>query len=203
MQQASRAHRFRLQIKTLAIKELRQILRDKSLLFLLFGMPILQLCLYGFALSPEVDHLRMGVVDLARSPTSRQLTSALVENGVFDLFDSGGTAASLATLVRQGKLDVGVIIPPDLERDVKAKQPATVQIMLDGVDANSAGIASGYISQIMGAFNRQIASGSQIDRELVAPKVSFAYNPGLISSWCYGPRFKSSQYPGFQFSCRA
>jgi ABC-2 type transport system permease protein len=187
MDAQSPAQQFRLQIKTLAIKELRQIMRDKSLIFLLFGMPILQLCLYGFALSPEVEHLRMGVIDMARSPTSRQLISALVENGVFDLTNSGGTAASLATLVGQGKLDAGVVIPPDLERDVKAKREANVQIMLDGVDANSAGIAGGYISQIMGACNRQLQYGSQADTELVSPQISFAYNPGLISSWFFVP----------------
>jgi ABC-2 type transport system permease protein len=183
----SRARNFRLQIKTLAIKELRQIMRDKSLIFLLFGMPILQLCLYGFALSPEVEHLRIGVVDLSRSPISRQFISALVENGVFDLTESGGSAASVAGLVGRGKLDAGVIIPPDLERDIKARRQSNVQIMLDGVDANSAGIASGYISQIVSAFNHQMRYGSQIDSELVSPQISFAYNPGLISSWFFVP----------------
>jgi ABC-2 type transport system permease protein len=95
--------------------------------------------------------------------------------------------ASVASLVRQGKLDAGVVIPPDLERDVKSKHEASVQIMLDGVDANSAGIASGYISQIMGAFNRELVSGTQVDNELVSPQISFAYNPGLISSWFFVP----------------
>jgi ABC-2 type transport system permease protein len=187
MQPASRTQKFRLQIKTLAIKELRQIMRDKSLIFLLFFMPVLQLCLYGFALSPEVEHLPMAVIDMARSPTSRQLISALVENGVFDLVASGGTADTLSTLVRQGKVSAGVIIPPDLERNVKAGRQVEIQIMLDGVDANSAGIAGGYISQMMGAFNRQLSTGSQIDSQLVSPQISFAYNPGLISSWFFVP----------------
>jgi len=187
----SQAQIFRLQIKTLAIKEVRQIMRDRQMVFLLFVMPVLQLCLYGFALSPEVEHLRLGVIDLAHSPTSRELVSAFVENGVFDLKESGGTSETLATLVREGKLDAGVIIPPELERDVKAKRNVDVQIMIDGVDANSAGIASGYINQIMGAFNRTLAAGSQRDSQLnsqlVSPQISFAYNPGLISSWFFVP----------------
>jgi len=187
MSALSQTQIFRLQIKTLAIKELRQIMRDKQMVFLLFVMPILQLCLYGFALSPEVEHLRLGVIDLAHSPTSRELVSALVENGVFDLKQSGGTSESLATLVREGKLDAGVIVPPELERDIKSKKAVDVQIMIDGVDANSAGIASGYINQIMGAFNRKLMAGTQTDSQLVLPQISFAYNPGLISSWFFVP----------------
>jgi ABC-2 type transport system permease protein len=150
-------------------------------------MPILQLCLYGFALKPDVEHLRMGVIDMARSPTSRQLISALVENGVFDLNDSGGTAQSLSRLVSGGKLEAGVIIPPDLERQVKARHKVNIQIMLDGVDANTAGIAGGYINQIVGAFNHQLQYGSQAESFLVSPQISFAYNPGLISSWFFVP----------------
>ncbi|MBS1994468.1 MAG: ABC transporter permease [Cyanobacteria bacterium SZAS LIN-3] len=187
MSALSQTQIFRLQIKTLAIKELRQIMRDRQLLFLLFFMPILQLCLYGFALSPEVEHLRLGVIDMARSPVSRELVAAMVENGVFDLQQSGGTTESLAILVREGKLDAGVVIPPELERDIKAQRKVEIQIMIDGVDANTAGIASGYISQILSAFNRHLVPVSRANSQLVLPQISFAYNPGLISSWFFVP----------------
>lgn len=178
---------FRLQIRALVRKELQQIMRDRQLIFLLFFMPLLQLCLYGFALSPEVEHLRLGVIDDAASPLSRQLVAALVENGVFDLFPSGGTDATLSSKVRDGKLDAGLVIPPDLERAAKAKRKSYIQVMLDGVDANTAGIAGGYVSQIFGAFNRQLQTGSQESKEVIEPDISFAYNPGLISSWFFVP----------------
>ncbi len=178
---------FRLQIRTLVRKELQQILRDKQLLFLLFFMPIMQILIYGFALSPEVEHLRLGVIDQSNTIVSRELTAAFTVNGVFDLLDSGGSTAALAKKVQGGKLDAGIILPPELERTLKAGRPCEVQVFLDGVDANTAGIANGYIAQIMGAFNRKYTTGSQAANEIIRPQISFAYNPGLISSWFFVP----------------
>lgn len=178
---------YRHQIRALIIKELRQIMRDKQLIFLLFFMPVLQLFLYGFALSPEVEHLRLGVIDHSASPLSRQVVASLVENGVFDLTESGGSTRALSKNVQDGNLEAGMIIPPDLERTVRSGQTGRMQVMLDGVDANTAGIANGYINQIVSTFNRQLATGSQISHELVSPQITFAYNPGLISSWFFVP----------------
>jgi ABC-2 type transport system permease protein len=175
------------QLKALMRKEVQQILRDKQLLFLLFFMPILQLFIYGFALSPEVDRLRLGVVDHASSTISRALTAALVVNDVFELKESGGRDAALAALVRDGALDAGLVIPADLERRYRAGLKTNVQVFIDGVDANSAGIAAGYVSQILASFNRNLSSGSQESREIISPQISFAYNPGLISSWFFVP----------------
>jgi ABC-2 type transport system permease protein len=162
-------------------------MRDKQLIFLLFFMPVLQLFLYGFALSPDVEHLRLGVIDHAASPTSREAIAALVENGVFDLTASGGTEATLAKKVRDGNLEAGLIVPPEFEREIKHGTKVFMQVMLDGVDANTAGIANGYISQIISTFNRRLVTGSQISHELVSPQITFAYNPGLISSWFFVP----------------
>lgn len=178
---------YRFQIRALVVKELRQIMRDKQLIFLLFFMPVLQLFLYGFALSPEVEHLRLGVIDNSASPLSREIVAALVNNQVFDLKASGGTAATLSKNVEDGHLGAGIIMPPELERVVKRGGNGKIQVLLDGVDANTAGIANGYINQIISTFNRQLVTGSQISHELVSPQISFAYNPGLISSWFFVP----------------
>jgi ABC-2 type transport system permease protein len=175
------------QMKALIRKELRQILRDKALLFLLIVMPLLQLFLYGYALSPEVEHLRLGIVDYANTQTSREILASFVENGVFDLCAAPDSEKKLANLVKDGKLDAGVIIPPELERRLKAGKLTTLQVFLDGVDANTAGIASGYTSQILGNFNRKLVSGSQRSQEIINPQISFVYNPGLISVWFFAP----------------
>ncbi|MBL0186372.1 MAG: ABC transporter permease [Candidatus Obscuribacter sp.] len=182
---------YRLQIRALMRKELQQIFRDKQLMFLLFFMPILQIFIYGFALSPEVEHLRLGVIDQSNGIISRDLTADLLVNGVFDLSPSGGTEAALSRRVQDGKLDAGVVIPPDMERLVKANRTARVQVLLDGVDANTAGIANGYINQIVNSANRQLAVSAnrsgQVPVQVVSPQISFAYNPGLISSWFFVP----------------
>jgi len=171
----------------LARKEMRQIMRDKQLIFILFMMPLIQLCIYGYALSPDVNHLRLGIVDYSQSPTSRGFISALVENEVFDRKDSGDSEFALGEKVRGGKLDVGIVIPPELERNFKSNKVTEIQVLLDGVDANTAGIASAYINQIVMSYDRLIRTGSQFPFQRTAPQVSFVYNQGLVSNWFFVP----------------
>jgi ABC-2 type transport system permease protein len=169
----------------LAQKELRQILRDKQLLFLLIFPPTFQLFIFGFALSPVVEHLKLAVQDFSLTPTSRELVSAIVENHVFDLVAVGNSTKAIIGAVRDGKVDASIIIPPELNRQIQQRRQTHVQVLLNGVDANTAGIASGYISQIFNDFNRKLTARSL--SKPVQINVSFLYNPGLISAWFFVP----------------
>lgn len=169
----------------LAQKEINQILRDRQLLVLLIVPPILQLLLYGFALNPDVQHLKLGVVDYAQVSASRELISALTENQVFTIHSYPASEQQLAQQVETGKLTVGLVIPPDFNRKLKGGETAPIQIFVNGVDANTAGIASGYIAQIVNHYNLQLANFQTTPA--VITQVVFLYNPGLISSWFFVP----------------
>jgi len=173
----------------LLAKEFRQLLRNKQLVFMLVAMPTFQLFMYGFALDPEVKHLRLGVVDYSKSPISRDLVSAVVRNGVFDLEESGGDEQQLSYRVRDGRLDIGLVIPPEFERTLKAQRPSRIQVILDGVDANTAGIANGYVNQIIANFGSEaktyIATGAQ--DSAIRTDSTFVYNAGLIAAWFFIP----------------
>lgn len=169
----------------LIVKETIQILRDKQQLFLLIFPPVIQVCLYGCALSPDVQDLRLGIVDECKTYKSRELSSALVENRVFKVTKAKGDRSDLMTAIEQGKVDAGVIIPPDFDRKISQKQTAHVQLIIDAVDANTAGIAQGYSTQMITSFGNLLG-----DRSLKLPvkaDVSYIYNPGLVSSWFFIP----------------
>lgn len=165
----------------LAQKEIRQILRNKQLLFLLIFPPTLQLLLYGFALNPDVHYLKLGVVDYAQTLTSRELVSALTENRVFTVNSVLFNEQQLAEQVETGQLNVGMVIPPHFSRDLNGDEPAEIQVFIDGVDANTAGIANGYISQMIQQFN--LKEFAPQNPPPINTQVTFLYNPGLISSW--------------------
>jgi ABC-2 type transport system permease protein len=69
----------------LAIKEVNQILRNKELISLLIFPPTLQLVIFGLALNPNVEHIKLGIVDYSNTPASRELVSAFTENQVLVL----------------------------------------------------------------------------------------------------------------------
>jgi ABC-2 type transport system permease protein len=169
----------------LTLKEINQILRNKQLIFLLTFPPTVQLLIFGFALSPEVHFIKLGVVDYAQSQTSRELVAALTENRIFLAQNFPFSETELGNQVKRGDLTVGMVIPPDFDRQLTRNQPAEIQVLIDGVDANTAGIASGYLSQIVNQFSRTLTPNPTPN--LILPQVSFLYNPGLISSWFFVP----------------
>jgi ABC-2 type transport system permease protein len=167
-------------------KEVQQILRDRQLIKLLLIPPTIQLLVYGFALNPDVRFLPLGVVDHARVSASRELVSALTENRVFLDAARPGSERELARLVERGALTAGLVIPPEFRRDLATAGSAQVQVFIDGVDANSAGIANGYIRQMLRRF-RPDPSTTTIRPPPVTAEVRFLYNPGLRSSWFFVP----------------
>jgi ABC-2 type transport system permease protein len=169
----------------LARKEIRQILRNKQLLFLLLFPPTIQLIIFGFALSPDVHNLRLGIVDQSHTEVSRELISAFTRNNIFQVQAAPRSTFALGEAVRRGEITAGLVIPPEFKRDLERGQPAQLQILIDGVDANTAGIAAGYTFQIVNQF-----SFSQLATPFTPPvstQVAYLYNPGLKSSWFFVP----------------
>jgi ABC-2 type transport system permease protein len=173
-------------VASLVVKELRQILRDKQQLFMLLWPPIIQICLYGAALSPDVHDLKIGIADECKTYKSRELVSALVEGEVFRMGPSVANTPALMKQIEQGKVDAGLVIPPDFDRLISQNKRAPVQLILDAVDANTAGIAQGYATQMINAYSQLLARRSKVEQP-VAPQITYIYNPGLITSWFFVP----------------
>jgi ABC-2 type transport system permease protein len=169
----------------LAIKETNQILRNRQTLIFLIVPPTVQLLIYGFALNPDVHYIKLGIVDYAHTRESRELVSALTENRVFVAEQYLNNDQKLGEKVREGKLTAGLVIPPDFKRNLSKGRTAEVQVLVDAVDANTAGIASGYFTQIITQYSRQL-SGAQTPAT-VTTQTTFLYNPGLKSSWFFVP----------------
>ncbi|HIK45856.1 MAG TPA: ABC transporter permease [Leptolyngbyaceae cyanobacterium M65_K2018_010] len=169
----------------LATKEINQILHNKQLIFLLLFPPTVQLLIFGFALSPDVDHLKLGVVDYANTYESRELVQALTANNIFTLHYQGTDESALVKQVQQGQLSTGLIIPPNFNHQLNLGQTAQVQVLIDGVDANTAGIAQGYLGQILTQYSLSLLPNPP--PQPVQTQSVFFYNPGLVSSWFLVP----------------
>lgn len=169
----------------LCIKEVNQILRNKQLLFLLLFPPTIQLLIFGFALNADVQNLKLGVVDYANTYESRELVAALTENQIFTVQNYSFSQDEIAQQVRLGQITAGLVIPPEFNRDLSQNKTAEVQVLIDGVDANTAGIASGYVNQIINQYSRSLDENPT--PPLVQAQSVFFYNPGLLSSWFLVP----------------
>lgn len=177
----------------LALKELRQIRRDRRLAMSLVVPPMLQVLLFGFALDSHVRDLRLGVVDESRTSESRDLVSAISENQTFRLAGSFPTTAELGQALASGRLDVGVVVPYDYARRRARGRPVTVQVLLNAANANTAQIAQGYVEGAVAWLNQQAERDRAVDGGATAPPLAtqarvevrptFLYNPGLVNTW--------------------
>jgi ABC-2 type transport system permease protein len=168
----------------LVVKELRQTLRNKHLLFLLLFPFTVQLIILGAALDPQLHHLKLAIVDLSRTPVSREFISSLTGCGVFNRADCP-TAEELVRSITAGRFAAGVIIPAEFSSDIGAGRTASVQIILDGVDAYSANIAAGYLRLSLGQFQPNSLKVPAL--RLIHPQVVMLYNPALRASWYFIP----------------
>jgi ABC-2 type transport system permease protein len=174
----------------LFMKELRQIKRNRKLVVMLVMPPTVNLVLLGFAMNSEVKNVQLGVVDYSRTAESRELVSAFVESGSFQIAETFKSTEELGRSLSAGRLDAGVVVPHDFAEKRARGQTAEVQILADGVDSNRAGIAAGYAARVVGALNERLVGAGVAARATdvksgaaVEPRVAVLYNPGLRTSW--------------------
>ena len=169
---------------SLFAKELHQIRRNRKLVAMLVVPPTLNLVLLGFAMNPEVTNLRLGVVDESRTAESREVVSAFGESRSFQLHRLYESTAALGEALSAGELDAGLVIPSDFARRRTNGEIAEIQIVVDGVNSNTAAVAGGYATRIVSSLNQKIAvvNGS-FPRRGALSQVVLLYNPGLKNSW--------------------
>lgn len=175
-------------ILAVGTKEMRQILRDRRTLLILLFIPAFFLLLYGYALSFDIRDVRLAVQDRDRSTQSRDLVSAFVNSGYFALVGYEDSDAALARLVDEGKVRSILSIPANFERDLRLKRPVTVQVIIDGDNANTASTVTGYARTLIaeyGAVQLQTllsTPGARLPTPVVIVEPRIWYNPQLRSA---------------------
>jgi len=115
------------------VKELRQLRRDRITLAMIMGMPILQLVLFGYAINLNLRNLPAAVADQAQTTGSRAAVQDLLASGVIALTANAQSPQELVDLLREGRISVGIAVPPDFERR-KLDGREAIQVMVDGSD---------------------------------------------------------------------
>lgn len=169
----------------LFLKEVSQILHNRQLLIQLLVPPTVFLTLFGFALNPTFEHLQVGITDYSHSRAAREFVELFSQTDAFDIHKYYADQQEMMADLEKGRLTVGLVIPPEFDRDLARQRPTQVQALFDAVDANTASVASGYLSQLVSDYNRQrrdrnqrqqgtgaIATGAQQPRPATSPSPS-------------------------------
>lgn len=137
-------------------KEFIQVLRDVRLRGLILVAPVVQLMLFGYAVSTDVRHIATGIYDLDNSVQSREVVSRFVDSRYFDVTARIYDDATMQDLIDHGTVKTVLRINSGFGADLQAGRPGSLQIILDGTDSNSAGIIMNYASMITADLSRAI-----------------------------------------------
>lgn len=174
--------------RAIFIKEFRQISRDRLSLGMLILVPALLLTLYGYALSFDVKHIPMAVLDQDRTQESRAFLDSLFQNPYFDRRLTLTRPAEANDLLLRGKVRAVLIIPRRFAQRLSRGETVGVQVLVDGADATSATTTVGYLDALADRFTHQLRleALAQRGQPLAMPVVTLEprvwFNPELESS---------------------
>ena len=115
-------------------KEVWQLRRDRLTFGMIFGIPIMQIMMFGYAINTDVRHIQTAVVDQANTQLSRSLIADLQASQVINVRYQREQVADMEYLMRRGKVKIGIFIPQDFERRIQDNNRASAQLLVDGSD---------------------------------------------------------------------
>ena len=167
-------------------KEFLHILRDFRTLIILFGLPVVQILVFGFVIRNEIQDVKIAILDHSKDEITLELINKIMSSGFFVLHQNLSGNAEIEDIFRKGKVKEVIIFENNFGKRLEREGTAAVQIIADASDPNSASLVVNYTTGIlldyMKKINRDIVKPLQI-----TPQVRMMYNPDLKSSFMFVP----------------
>ncbi|MDR0793685.1 MAG: ABC transporter permease [Chitinophagaceae bacterium] len=165
-------------------KEFYHVFRDKRTLLILFGLPIVQILLFGFALTSEIKHAKIVIMDFAKDQASQSIITKISSSEYFDIVQSSTSYEDMQKAFRQNKASCALIFPTNFSSDLTHTGKAQVQIIADASDPNNAKALTNYLTNIINGYT---AEQNQAAPYQIQPELRMLYNPELNGSMNFVP----------------
>ena len=163
--------------------EFFHIFRDRRTMLILLGMPVLQIILFGFAITNEINHSRVAVLDPSKDAVTTRITERIDENRYFSVVKELSSASDIETVFRHDEADIVVAFTPDFDANLSTGE-AGIQLVVDATDPNTGNMMAGYVQGIVGQALQSGTQSSPIVQThlLFNPQMKSAYNfvPGVM-----------------------
>lgn len=167
-------------------KEFYHIWRDKRTMFILLGMPVVQIVIFGFALTNEVKNAKIAVLDNAKDETTASLSEQVNASRYFDIEKNLTSYKQVEEEFRKGKIKLAVVFPPQFGEDLKHFNKAQVQLIADAADPNTANQLTNYATAIIMDFQNRITQERKLPYT-INTEMRMLYNPQLKGAFNFVP----------------
>ncbi len=165
-------------------KEFKHIFRDKRTLIILFGMPVVQVLLFGFAITTEIKDGKIAILDLAKNAESQQYINTITSSGYFILTENLSSYSQIEESFKKGIIKIALIIPANFAKDIGTTQSTSVQVIADASDPNMANMLTGYLTGITNSFAMEKGLVRKIP---ISIESKMLYNPENKSVFMFVP----------------
>lgn len=167
-------------------KEFYHIFRDKRSLFILFGMPIAQILLFGFAITNEINNVDIAVLDHSKDVTTQEIINKISASKYFSIETFIEREADIEAVFKKGKIKAVLNFEKDFGQHLITDGIATVQIITDATDPNTANTISNYTNAILQNYQQETNKNVKLAYQIV-PQTRMVYNPELKGVFMFVP----------------
>ncbi|WP_159023571.1 ABC transporter permease [Formosa sp. L2A11] len=167
-------------------KEFYHIFRDKRSLFILFGMPIAQIMLFGFAITNEINNVDIAILDHSKDATTEEIITKISASKYFSVNQFIEKESDIEAVFKKGKVKAVLNFEKDFSKNLIKDHNATIQIVTDATDPNTANTISNYVNAILIQYQNGLNKNINIAYQVV-PETRMVYNPELKSVYMFVP----------------
>lgn len=167
-------------------KEFYYIFRDRRSLFILFGMPIAQILLFGFAITNEINNVDIAILDHSKDATTKEIINKIAASKYFSIKQMINREADIASVFKKGQVKAVLNFEKDFSKNLIKEHKATIQIITDATDPNTANTISNYVNAILQKYQKDLNKDITMVYQIV-PETRMVYNPELKSVYMFVP----------------
>lgn len=156
-------------------KEFYHVFRDKRTLLILFGMPVVQILLFGFALSSEVKNIGIAVLDKAHDVQSAQIIAKIRSTAQFEFKSPALNYKEIETRFKRGEIKCAILFPASFGTDLYKTEGAKIQVITDASDPNTATILTNYLNNIVNSYQQELNPNVKLSYQII-PEIRQLYN---------------------------
>ena len=167
-------------------KEFFHIWRDKRTMFILLGMPVVQIVIFGFALTNEVKNAKIAILDPSNDVATVSLIAQLDASRYFDVESNIHSHKEIEEAFRAGKVKLAVVFPPHFNEDLQHFNKAQVQLIADASDPNVANTLTNYATSIIMDYQNRVTQNQKLPYT-ISTEMRMLYNPQLKGAFNFVP----------------
>ena len=177
---------FNSQFSTFIKKEFYHVFRDSKTLLMLFGLPIVQIVLFGFALTNEIKNSKIVICDYAKDEATQQIINKIEASRNFEIQKALMSHKQIEEAFKEGNTKLAIIFPTNFNKDLLHLNQAQVQIIADASDPNTANTLTNYATNIIMDYQQELMKNNAMPFRIV-PELRMLYNPELKGATNFVP----------------